>query len=155
MPTPLPARNILDGSAAPFTSDMKIAMGSLYDFLASLLGTTGTTADALVAIGGRTGATGSAITPSGTTAQRGTGAAGYFRFNSELAQFEGYNGTAWGTVGGGATGGAGNAAFFENDQIISQDYTLTAGKNAMSAGPITIATGKTVTVPTGATWSIV
>ena len=38
--------------------------------------------------------------PVGTTAQRPTGAAGYFRYNSSLAQFEGYT-DAWGAIGGG------------------------------------------------------
>lgn len=39
--TALPARNILDGSAAPLTSEMKTAMGSLRDYLAGLLGASG------------------------------------------------------------------------------------------------------------------
>lgn len=58
--------------------------------------------------------------------------------------------TAWVAVAHGN-----NAAFVENDQTITADYTLTTGKNAVSGGPITINTGVTVTVPTGATWSIV
>lgn len=100
--------------------------------------------------------TGSAILPSSTTANRDVSpVAGYLRYNTTLAQFEGYNGTAWGAVGAGATGGIGNAAFYENDQTITVDYTLTANKNAMSAGPITISNSATVTIPTGATWSIV
>lgn len=103
-----------------------------------------------------TSATGSQRLPVGTTGQRdGSPAAGYLRFNQTLNQFEGYNGTAWGAVGAGATGGAGNNVFFENDQTVSVDYTITSGKNAMSAGPITIASGITVTVPSGSTWTIV
>jgi hypothetical protein len=39
------------------------------------------------------------LVPVGTTAQRPTGAAGYFRYNSTLTSFEGYNGTAWSTLG--------------------------------------------------------
>jgi hypothetical protein len=46
-------------------------------------------------------------------------------------------------------------AVYENDSTISANLTITAGKNAMSAGPITIATGATVTVPSNSTWSIV
>jgi hypothetical protein len=42
------------------------------------------------------------LVPVGTTGQRPTGATGYFRFNTSTAQFEGYNGAAWGTIGGGA-----------------------------------------------------
>ena len=100
--------------------------------------------------------TGSAMLPTGTTAQRDVSpAAGYLRFNATLNQFEGYNGTAWGAVGGGATGGVGNAAFYENDMTITANYTITTGKNAMTAGPITIADGVSVTIPDGSVWSIV
>ena len=54
-----------------------------------------------------------------------------------------------------ATGGGSNAAFFENDTNVTTDYTITTGKNAMSAGPITVDNGVTVTVPVGSEWSIV
>jgi hypothetical protein len=53
------------------------------------------------------------------------------------------------------TGGGTDKIFYENDQTITVDYTITSGKNAMSAGPITIASGVTVTVPSGSTWTIV
>ena len=53
------------------------------------------------------------------------------------------------------TGGTGSVVFYENDQTVTQDYTITSGKNAMSAGPITVNSGVTVTVPTGSTWTIV
>lgn len=52
------------------------------------------------------------------------------------------------------TAGAGGA-IFENTQTISANYTLTSGKNGLSAGPITIASGITVTVPSGSVWAIV
>ena len=40
--------------------------------------------------------------PSGTTGQRpGSPAAGYFRWNSTESQFEGYDGSDWGEIGGG------------------------------------------------------
>ena len=38
--------------------------------------------------------------PSGTTAQRGTTATGAFRFNTTDTSFEGYDGSAWGAIGG-------------------------------------------------------
>jgi hypothetical protein len=91
---------------------------------------------------------------SGTTAQRPTGAAGMIRYNSQLGQFEGY-GSAWGTIGGGAKGGGSDQVFFENDQTVSTSYSITAGKNAVTAGPVTVASGVTVTIPSGSTWSIV
>jgi hypothetical protein len=63
--------------------------------------------------------------------------------------------TAWMSLGGGATGGGSNKVFVENDINVTSNYTITSGKNAMSAGPITIATGVTVTIPTGSVWTIV
>lgn len=46
-------------------------------------------------------------------------------------------------------------AFHENSTTVSANYTITTGKNAMSAGPITIANDVTVTVPDGSSWTIV
>jgi hypothetical protein len=93
--------------------------------------------------------------PVGTTANRPAGSTGLIRFNTDLVQFEGYNGTSWTSVGGGAKGGGADQAFFENDIAITASYTITTNKNAMTAGPITINTGATVTIPTGSTWTIV
>ena len=45
--------------------------------------------------------------------------------------------------------------FYTNPQNIVANYTLPDGYNAMSAGPVTVATGVTVTVPTGSTWTVV
>jgi hypothetical protein len=61
----------------------------------------------------------------------------------------------WGQIGGGATGNGGNQVFVLNDQIVTASYTIPTGKNASSAGPITIDTDVTVTVPTDSTWVIV
>ena len=58
----------------------------------------------------------------------------------------------WGQVGGGASA---QGVVYENGQTISANYTMTSGKNGMSAGPITVATGITVTIPTGSNWVIV
>ena len=57
--------------------------------------------------------------------------------------------------GGGATGGGSDEIFYENDQNVTTDYTITDGKNAMSAGPITINSGVTVTIGAGETWTVV
>ena len=56
---------------------------------------------------------------------------------------------------GGATGGGSDEMFYVNGQNITTDYTLAATKNAGTFGPITIDSGKTVTVASGATWTIV
>ncbi len=99
--------------------------------------------------------TGAIKLPVGTTAERPTPATGDLRFNSTLGTFEGYNGTEWGAVGGGARGGGANAVFYENDQNVTGNYTITSGKNAMSAGPITINASVTVTIPSGSVWTII
>lgn len=52
-------------------------------------------------------------------------------------------------------GGGTNEIFYENDKTITENYTITTNKNAISAGPITIDAGVSVTVPSGSTWSIV
>jgi len=56
--------------------------------------------------------------------------------------------------GGGATGGGTDKIFVENGQTVTTDYTLTANNNAHSVGPITVNTGITVTIPTGANWVV-
>ena len=61
----------------------------------------------------------------------------------------------WTSIGGGATGGGNNQVFVENDQTVTVNYTIPSTKNAMSAGPITVNAGITVTVSTGSTWVIV
>jgi len=94
--------------------------------------------------------------PVGTTAERpGSPTSGMIRFNTTLSQFEGYNGSAWSSVGGGATGGGADTVFLENSNTVTTSYTLTTNKNAVSAGPVTINAGITVTVPPGASWVIV
>jgi hypothetical protein len=45
-------------------------------------------------------------------------------------------------------------AIYENADDIAANYSITAGKNALSVGPITIASGVTVTVPSGQRWVI-
>ena len=98
-----------------------------------------------------TATTGQANLPSGTTAQRTAGPiAGAMRFNSTDTSFEGYNGTEWGSIGGGAADGI----FYENEQNVTANYTIAASKNAMTTGPITIGAGVSVTIETGARWVV-
>lgn len=102
-----------------------------------------------------TSLTGSEIVPAGTLAQRdGSPQTGFFRFNTTYGFFEGYNGTSWGQIGGGATGGGGDQVFVENNQTVTTNYTITAGKSASSTGDITINSGVTVTIPSGSRWVI-
>ena len=138
------------------------------------------------------------LIPVGTTGQRPTGAAGYLRFNSTTAQFEGYNGSAWASVGGAAivndtttasnlyplfanatsgtaltiyTGDAkylykpstgelqapellANNGLILNSTTVSASYTIASGYNAFSVGPVTVASGQSVTVSSGQRWLV-
>jgi hypothetical protein len=53
------------------------------------------------------------------------------------------------------TGGSPDRIFYENQQTVTVNYTISTNYNAMSAGPITVNSGIVVTVPSGSTWSIV
>jgi hypothetical protein len=46
-------------------------------------------------------------------------------------------------------------AFFLNSNTVTSNVTIPSGKNAMSAGPITIAANVEVTISTGSEWTIV
>jgi hypothetical protein len=92
----------------------------------------------------RTGSNGSAIIPAGPTASRDTiPQIGYFRYNTDLGQFEGYGNDGWGPVGGGSSGSGATGAgpdqiFQENDTTVTTSYEI--GGNAFVSGvTITIA----------------
>ena len=105
------------------------------------------------------GMTGAALLPSGTSLQQpATPVDGMFRFNTTNDAFEGYgqNATAWEPLM--PTGPSTDKTIYLNNQTITANYTIPAApilKNGLSAGPITVAAGFTVTVPLGQSWSIV
>lgn len=92
--------------------------------------------------------------PVGTTAQRPTGADGYIRYNSSLNRFEGYANSAWGGIGGGATGGGSDTVFVENSLTVTTSYAIPSGKSASSVGEITLNSGVEITIPSGSRWVI-
>jgi hypothetical protein len=142
--------------------------------------------------------TGALTISKGTTGERPSPVSGMLRFNTTTTEFEGYNGTAWASVGGAAlsndtstatdvfplfanatTGTAstlftGNAfllykpstgelkarvpvalnGIVVNSQTVSTSYTIAAGYSGMSAGPVTVASGQSVTVSSGSRWVI-
>jgi hypothetical protein len=55
----------------------------------------------------------------------------------------------------GAVGGIGNKIFWENSNTMTVNYTITSGRNAMSAGPITIESGVTLTIPDNSVYTVV
>jgi len=105
--------------------------------------------------------------PSGTTANRPSGvSAGSIRFNTDLDAAEIYkaddgSGSAgWTAVSGGGPALGTDSIIRTNPTTISENITVgpTAGSefaNGMSAGPITIANGYTVTIESGGSWSVV
>jgi hypothetical protein len=144
--------------------------------------------------------TGAVTVAKGTTAERpGTPVSGMFRFNTTTAEFEGYNGTAFASVGGAAitndtatasnlfplfasaTSGTASSLFTSNAKFlykpstgelqasalvasnglvvnsntVAASYSIPSGSSAMSAGPMSVSGGVTVTVPTGSRWVVV
>jgi hypothetical protein len=51
--------------------------------------------------------------------------------------------------------GTASAVFFENPQTITSNYTIVTGKSAMNTGPITISSGVTITVESGARYVVI
>jgi hypothetical protein len=51
-------------------------------------------------------------------------------------------------------GAGGGAVFFQNDTTVTADTTVDTSKNWASVGPITIQSGVTVTINSGATWAV-
>jgi hypothetical protein len=138
------------------------------------------------------------LLPKGGTSAQPTGVAGYLRFNTDTNQFEGYNGTAWASVGGAAISNDTSTSSFEypvfasatsgtaltiytsnakylykpstgelqayelnatnglllNSATVSASYSIASGTNAFSVGPITVASGQSVTVASGQRWLV-
>ena len=88
---------------------------------------------------------------SGAPARLGFGTDGYFL----KTQGTGAN-PAWAEVPPGApTGGGTEKVFFNNEVQVDSDYTVPVGFNSVSAGPVTVASGVTVTISSGSAWVIV
>ena len=52
-------------------------------------------------------------------------------------------------------GGGGENGYLENSATVSETAAFDSGNNAISAGPVAVATGVTLTIPTGSRWVIV
>jgi hypothetical protein len=51
-------------------------------------------------------------------------------------------------------GGGNDKVFLEHSYTVTEDYTITSGHHAITAGPLEIAEGVTVTVPEGSNWLV-
>ena len=160
----------------------------------TVLGTTGFTASSDSSFT----STGALLISKGNTAARPSPVSGMLRFNTQTTEFEGYNGTAWASVGGAAlsndtstatnvfplfanaTTGTAATLFTSNAKLlykpstgefqssalvasngivlnaltVATNYTIAAGFSGSSAGPITVASGITVTVSSGSRWVV-
>lgn len=92
-----------------------------------------------------------AATASGTVDNVAVGTNGYVLTADSSASA----GVKWAVAAAGATGGGSDQVFYNNDQSVTTNYTVPSGKNAMSAGPVTVNSGATVTVSSGSTWVVV
>lgn len=96
--------------------------------------------------------------PVGTTAQRpGSPEQGDIRRNSQVGQWEGYDGSGWGSLGGaglfrgnnGTSGDGVNGSgdiFRVNAATLTVNEEIESGENASAAGPLTVGSGVTLTV---------
>ena len=145
--------------ASGFQSDTINTTSGYFDYIvvsgdATVTGNTYVSGEISGATDGGVNGSGYWRVAAGSTAQRPTVATtGMIRFNTTLAQYEGFDGN-WSLLGGGATGSGGDRVFVLNETGVTTDYTLT-GFNASSAGPITIEPGVQVIVATPFNWSIV
>lgn len=86
-----------------------------------------------------------------TTTLLAPSTAGYVLTTNGTGEAPSWQKASAGAQGGGPT----NAVFYENDQVVTNSYTINTAKNAGSFGPITINDGIEVTIPDGSTWTIV
>ena len=84
--------------------------------------------------------------------QFGTGSTSFIGAPSIANTVLSWSGTGFTWVAQGAT--VASDCIYENSRTISANYTITYNKSAMSTGPITIANGVTVEIPTGCRWVI-
>ena len=145
----------INNGSSTITTTGVITGGSLLVADAGTIGSASDTDAVAISSAGQVSfsATNAIKIPVGTTEQRPSNAAGLIRYNSTLGQFEGYT-SAWGGLGGGATGGGADQVFVENSDDVTTNYTITSGKNAMSVGPITVESGVVVTIPSGSRWVV-
>ena len=96
---------------------------------------------------------GSHATPPTTDSEGNPLLEGAMYWSSTYDRLYTWDGSTWIPMAS-AAGGGGDDVFYENDTTVTTSYTISTGKNAMSAGPISINPGVTLTVPTGSTLTI-
>ena len=91
----------------------------------------------------------------GPAGQIGIAGANYGAIGQVLTSTGSGGAISWTTpASAGATGGGTDAWALEHDNTITTTYTIGSGKNVISAGPMTINAGATITVPATSIWRI-
>ena len=150
------------GSTAPNTTPVSVTAGSFVVGTAYQILVPGNTDFTAIGAANNNAGTSFVATGAGT----GTGTASSFQGNAvgeiwlntqtSPPKLQIYNGSAWLDAGGaGAVGAGGDQIFLEVDQTLSASYSITSGKNALTAGPLEVATGQTLTIPSGSNLVIV
>jgi hypothetical protein len=134
----IPVTLVISGGTSQFAD----AQNLIFAIVSSgLVGATGATGMGATGASGATGIAGI----DGATGATGVGSVGA----------TGPIGATGPAGGGGATGAGTDEIFWENGQTVNTSYSIPVGVNAGSFGPITIASGVTVTVPSGGVWTVV
>jgi hypothetical protein len=143
----IPVTLVTSGGTSQFINNQQLIFAIVTSGLTGATGATGIGATGATGIAGGQGSTGS------TGIQGGTGATGIGSTGATGVGATGATGPS-GSAGG-ATGAGTDAIFFLNGQTVNTSYTIPVAQNAGSFGPITIASGAVVTVPSGGIWTVV
>jgi hypothetical protein len=144
----IPVTLVTSGGTSQFVNNQQLIFAIVTSGLTGATGATGIGATGATGIQGATG-------PEGSTGATGIGSTGSTGVQGATG-IQGSTGPQGATgIGGGATGAGTDAIFWQNGQTVNTSYSIPVGINAGSFGPITIASGVVVTVPTGGVWTVV
>ena len=152
MASTIKLRRSATSGAIPTTSQLALGELAMNTFDGKLfLKTDQSGTEAIVEVGGGGNITISSTTPSSPDV-------GDIYWDSDEGNpyiyYDDGNTQQWVALVASAGGSGGSTVIYENQQVISSDYTLTTGTNGHAVGPIEISSGVSVTVPANATWAI-
>lgn len=132
----IPVTLVTSGGTSQFLDAQNLIFAIVSSGLVGATGATGAGATGATGIAGIDGATGA----TGVGSVGATGSTGPVGATGSSA---------------GATGAGTDSIFWLNGQTVNTSYTIPVSQNAGSFGPITIASGVIVTVPSGGVWTVV